>query len=71
MITASYEEYSSDPDWIKDMYQAMALLGRDYNAAVVTVVMKDVGTDWFENEVETSGECAGIIWNEADDGSLW
>ena len=71
MITASYEEYSSDPDWIKDMYQAMALLGRDYNAAVVTVVMKDVGTDWFENEVETSGECAGIIWNEADDGSLY
>ena len=71
MLEAALEDYSVDTSMLKNMSHAISLLGKDYNTAVVTVVMKDVGTDWFENEIETSGECAGIIWNEGSDGSLY
>lgn len=71
LIESALEKSSTNTSMLKNMSSAIALLGKNYNMAVVTVVMKDAGTDWFENEIETSGECAGIIWNEGDDGSLY
>ena len=71
LLEAGLEDFSADTSVVKAMSHAISLLGKTYNNAVVTVVMKETGTDWFENEIETSGECAGIIWNEGSDGSLY
>lgn len=71
MLKETLQAHATDLDALESTFQAMALLGKSYNKAVVTVVMKDVGTDWFENQVETSGQCAGIIWNEGADGSMY
>lgn len=71
MLDSALEQWSEDPVLMEHMYRALAVLGRNYNKALVTIVMKDVETDWFENQVETSGECAGIIWNLGQDGSLY
>ncbi|MBQ8813786.1 MAG: serine protease [Lachnospiraceae bacterium] len=71
MLQDALSAHSTDPNALGSACQALALLGKSYNKAVVTIVMKDAGTDWFENRVETSGECAGIIWNEGMDGSLY
>lgn len=71
MLDNGLEQWSEDPSLMESVYTALAVLGRNYNKALVTIVMKDVETDWFENQVETSGECAGVIWNEGEDGSLY
>ena len=71
MLDSALEQWSEDPVLMENMYRALAVLGRNYNKALVTIVMKDVETDWFENQVETSGESAGVIWNLGQDGSLY
>lgn len=71
MIQAALREQASDPATLQSLYRALANLGKEYTKAVVTVVTGAMGTDWFENEFQTSGESVGILWNEAEDGSLY
>ncbi len=71
-IRKNKEEWLSNPDYIEELYGLMAELGRSYRKALVTVESREAVPDWFDNPVMTEGvACAGMIWNETDDGTLY
>ena len=70
-IRKNKEEWLSNPEFIEELYGLMAELGRNYRKALVAVESRESVPDWFDNPVMTEGvACAGIIWNEAEDGTL-
>ncbi len=72
IIKDEKKEWLSDPAFLEEMYGLLAELGQKYRKALVTVELKGTGTDWFDNPVVTDGgECAGMIWNDAEDGTLY
>ena len=71
-IRKKKEEWLSNPEFIEELYGLMAELGRNYRKALVAVESRESVPDWFDNPVMTEGvACAGMIWNEADDGTLY
>ena len=71
-IKKNKEEWLSNPEFIEELYGLMAELGRNYRKALVTVESLESVPDWFDNPVMTEGmACAGMIWNETDDGTLY
>lgn len=71
-IRKNKEEWLSNPEFIEELYGVMAELGRNYRKALVTVESRESVPDWFDNPVMKEGvACAGMIWNEADDGTLY
>ncbi|MBQ4564394.1 MAG: serine protease [Lachnospiraceae bacterium] len=72
IIKEKKKEWLSDPGFLEEMCGLLAELGETYRKALVTIELKGTVPDWFDDPVVTDGgQCAGMIWNEAEDGTLY
>lgn len=71
-IKESKREWLSDPMFLEEISGLLTDLGETWLKALVTVELKGTVPDWFDDPVVTDGgECAGMIWNETEDGTLY
>lgn len=72
IVKEKKKEWLSDSGFLEEMSDLLTDLGESYRKALVTVELKGTVPDWFDDPVVTDGgACAGMIWNEAEDGTLY
>ena len=72
LLESEKKNWLSNPEFMEELYNMLAKVGKTYRKALVTVEWKGTMPGWFDDPIVTEGgECAGMIWNRVEDGSLY
>lgn len=61
IIDNAIKNYDYSVDTVRNLMSSLSTLADDLDASLVRVLAVKNGTDWFNNEVETSGLVSGVV----------
>ncbi len=66
IVQSAIEDYDFDISSLEAMYASLSELASGLDASIVSVRTSNVERDWFDNEIERTGELAGVVIAETE-----
>ena len=70
IVQSAIEDYAFDINSLKLMYSSLSDLTGKIDESIVSIRTSNIGKDWFDNEIESTGETAGVIIADTNEQML-